>query len=419
MAVDDRGGKFRQYDLTVDGLSFFSMPQMYELGTDQMWDRISRWGLSRSKPSPLEEESNGGGGTHGDVHTANGDHERTGRLVDEYHFDQAKSKSATSRYGQTISNNEYKAMNPRTESEEERMMRIAMEKSLNDWDKDHGYAKSSNGSPSLHNGAIRSHHPRISEENNNPSGNRQNTSRRVKKQNNGGNNLSAIGEDDNLIDFGEDHATKAVSHINISRQYTDSDISVLGDDDATTASFTMNTAWNSGAGQQQQQPSMPMQQQPSTGQIYSNPQPTPYHDPTFRSQYAQQPWSSVGTLGSPTSGDGPPSSGASFAVPPPPTWDDYNDAFGGASVMGGPTVATNPPMSPASYESVGMRSPMAQQQQAQQYGMQQQASSRLLPQWQSQAQMFGASSVGGIPSPAAQVGKGNAYDPFRADPFAS
>lgn len=101
-------------------------------------------------------------------------------------------------------------------------------------------------------------------------------------------------------------------------------------------------------------------------------------------------------------------SDASFAVPPPPTWDDYNNAFGGsmrsmggASVMGGSTVMVNNPiMSPmASPASVGMTSPMTSfQQPPPQYGMQQQ-----------QQQLY--------QSPSPPVTKSNRFDPLRADPF--
>lgn len=235
--------------------------------------------------------------------------------------------------------------------------------------------------------------------------------------------MTSIGED-NLIDFGTvDDAARAVSQITISRQTT-SDVSVLGDDDdKTTASFMLNTAWGSNAAAPQQQtlPAMmsPGMLIPSPANIYANQQqPSPqYQDPTFaRQQYAQQPWSSVGTVSSttPRSGyGGLPSSDASFAVPPPPTLDDYKNAFGGssmsvygnggASVMGGSTVmvSTNmmPPASPA---SVGMASPMTQQ-------------------MQQQSQMAGTAQYG-MPShssPAPSAAKSNIFDPFRADPFAS
>mmetsp|Transcript_21039 Transcript_21039/g.38029 ORF Transcript_21039/g.38029 Transcript_21039/m.38029 type:complete len:580 (+) Transcript_21039:221-1960(+) len=418
MVVDDQGGRFRQYDLTVDGLSYFSMPAVFELGTENMWNKVRRWGLMRLESSSQEEER---GGTSGERrHSASGNFERKGRMVDEYHFDKAKGRSDYNKYGQSISKNEKKAMHPRTESDEERMMRIAMEASLKDWEKDAGYGNKNSGSSQKP--AIRSHSS-SSEENNGASGNRQNRSRRTKKPN-GATNLGAIGED-NLIDFGADEGERTVSQITFSRETT-SDVSVM-DDDATTASFMMNTGWNSNVAQQQ--PAMPAQQ-PPVGQIYSNyQQPPQYHDPTFRqpqyqdprAQYAQQQWNSVGTLSStpatPTNRPGIPSD-ASFAFAPPPTLDDYRDAFGG-SVMGGSTMMVNPMLSPAS-SALGMNSPMAQQQQAQQYGMQQ-APSQLSPQWQSQS--FGApvggGAGGGWGAPAAQMGERNKFDPMRADPFAS
>lgn len=36
-----QGGTFRQYELTVDGLSYFSMPAVFELGTQRMWKKAS------------------------------------------------------------------------------------------------------------------------------------------------------------------------------------------------------------------------------------------------------------------------------------------------------------------------------------------------------------------------------------------
>jgi len=436
MAVDDQGGKFRQYDLTVDGLSYFSMPAVFELGTDRMWSKVSRWGLMRAESQ--EEEISNGGGMHGEhKHVGNNrEFESKGRMVDEYYFDKAKGRSSAEsyRYGQSISKSEHKALNPRSESDEERMVRIATEASLQDWEKDHGHGKTHGSSRS-----------RSSEENDSSFGNgRKDSSRRAKKENST-NKLGAIGED-NLIDFGSD-ASKAMSQITISRQTT-SDISVM-DDDATTASFMENTAWNSSGAQPPPPPQHQPPRQPHVGQLYPDQQqqqqqppyyqelypnqqqqqqqPQYYQDPTFRSQYAQQPWTSVGTISSnpvtPRGSVGIPSD-ASFAVPPPPTMDDYNNAFGGstmnmgASVIGGSTVMTHSqPMSPGA--SVGMTSPMAQMQpQMAQYGMQQAS------QWQSQSfgPPGGGPVVGGMSmsmGASPQMAKSNKFDPMRADPFAS
>lgn len=381
-----------------------------------MWQKVCLWGLNRVESSSQEEGHHEGDNCR---YTSNGDFGRKGRMVvDEYYVAKAKRKSESNRFGQVISNSEFNAMSPQNESEEERMMRIAMEKSLQDWDKDHGYGKRNNRSPSPHNGG-NSNHSRLSEENNSASSNRQRSSQRVKKQPHRGNNvLAAIGEDDNLIDFGVEDASRAISQIEITREKS-SDISVLDDDDATTASFMLNTAWNSRDAQLQQLHEMSApHQQPLTGHVYANPQWMPYHDPTFREQLVQQPLSSAGTLGRPSGSTGLPPSDASFAVPPPPTWDDYKDAFGGsvrdmgASIMGRSTISINP-MSPASSASVDMISPMAQQDIMQQWQSQ---PKRLVPSGGISGVMAVGASTGDHP---AQVGKVNKFDPLRADPFAS
>ena len=42
MQVDDSGGTFQQYHLLVDGMSYFAMPPMFELGKDRMWLKVER-----------------------------------------------------------------------------------------------------------------------------------------------------------------------------------------------------------------------------------------------------------------------------------------------------------------------------------------------------------------------------------------
>eukprot|EP00985_Skeletonema_marinoi_P019912 scaffold11594_cov131-Skeletonema_marinoi.AAC.3 len=120
MIVDDAGGKFRQYELTIDGLSFFSMPAMYELGTQTMWHKLSRWRMM----SESQEQD-----TSGERQHYSGNNNQTGRLQDEYYFSQNKGKPDRS-----ITKSERRAMAPRTESDEQRMTRIAMEASLRDID---------------------------------------------------------------------------------------------------------------------------------------------------------------------------------------------------------------------------------------------------------------------------------------------
>lgn len=403
MVVDDSGGKFRQYDLTVDGLSYFNFPALFELGTDRMWEKVSRWGLMREQS--YQEE--GTTGNRQFENNNNGEFKSHGRMEDEYHFEKAQRRAnkETYKYGTSISRSEYKAMSPRSESEEERMIRIAMEASKRE------FANSKTASS----GSLRT--SSSAEENDSTYGNgngqqsygRSNSRHSNREGPTPPSKLSSIGEDDNLIDFGDiDEATKKVSQISISRQTT-SDVSVLGDDDATTASFVLNTAWNSNNGV----PPPPPPQMSPRG-MYPMPQ---YQDPTFsfRSQYAQsqQPWSSVGTISTnPATPRGQLPSDASFAVPPPPTWDDYNNAFGGStrsmgpgSVIGGSVTQG---MSPMSNASVGMTSPMAhmgQQQQPPQYGMQ-------------QASQFSYSGGSGGPAPMASPQlKNSKFDPLRADPF--
>ena len=202
------------------------------------------------------------------------------------------------------------------------------------------------------------------------------------------NKLSSIGEDDNLIDFSAEEATQRISQISISR-HTDSDVSVLGNDDATTASFMLNTT-------------IPPQSDMSPRNLYSNQyqqqqqQMPHYHDPTFHQP--QRPWSSAGTVSSGYNTPrayGVPPSDASFAVPPPPSMMDIRGAFGGSTMsMGGSVI------SPMSNASAGF-SPMAPQQQ-QQYSMQQAS------QWQSQS--------GTVPLGSTQM-QNSKFDPLRSDPF--
>ena len=354
--MDDAGGKFRQYDLTVDGISFFNMPVMYELGTSSMWNKLSRWGMMRSDS---HDE-----GTH-EVerqHFTGNNNNMTGRLQDEHYF--VKSN-------RSITKSDRRAMAPRSESDEQRMMRIAMQASLRDLDnEDHACSYSGKGSKLL----LRSS---SSEENNAEFGNMRSSSQRSAKGNKSS-NLVTVGEDENLIDFGADDTLGAgalvngLSQITISRP---SDVSVLADDDATTTSFMMRPGWNNPAGQ-------------SFMPVYApNFQPQ-YRDPTYAQP--QRPWNSVGTISSNQPGVNTRpvlSSEMYFVVPPAPTWDDYNNAFGGSTM----SIATPNPLSPAS--TIGMHSPTAPS-----------------GNWQSQPRAG---------APAAPPVNRSMFDPLRADPFAT
>jgi len=315
-----------------------------------MWEKVSRLGMARLDSSRGEEG-------------ASYDDERT------------------------FSENEYRSMQPQTEPEEDFMMKAATEASLKDWEKRAGYGKNSKGKMST-NGTSSGH----------------------TKNRHSANNLTAIGED-NLIDFGTDEvASGAPHHINLLERGSP-DLSAL-DDDATTASFMMNTA-------------MPMQKPPPIGAIHNTNQQQSAHftskDPTFFPQRAQQPWSSVGSLSTPRNNFcSMPPSDMSFAVPPAPTLDDYNDAFGGSainagsSVIGGPTVTVNH-MYPVSPMSVGTGSPSVHA--AQQRGMQQR-SSQTASQQQWQPQPFGSPGAGaGVAAGGPR--SNSSFDPFQADPFAS
>mmetsp|Transcript_25413 Transcript_25413/g.50991 ORF Transcript_25413/g.50991 Transcript_25413/m.50991 type:complete len:523 (+) Transcript_25413:204-1772(+) len=366
MIVDDAGGKFRQYELTIDGLSFFSMPAMYELGTQKMWHKLSRWRMM----SESQEQD-----TSGERQHYSGNNNQTGRLQDEYYFSQNKGKPDRS-----ITKSERRAMAPRTESDEQRMTRIAMEASLRDIDNEN-HARSHDKGITLRSS---SH-----EENNVVSGNRQSSSHRPRQENKN-TSLVTVGEDDNLIDFGDDDTpvgvlANGVSQISFSRQTT-SDVSVLADDDdKTTASFMMKPGWNISAGQQ---PTMPMgtmysQQTPQQANVQSQYQ---YRDPTFAPP--QRPWNNVGTISSnPMMMNTRPglSSEMSFAVPPAPTLDDFKDAFGGSTM----SMAASNPMSPAS--TIGMYSPTAPR-----------------GNWRNQPRA----------GPSASQPAPTQFDPLRSDPFA-
>ncbi|KAL3817300.1 hypothetical protein ACHAXA_003041 [Cyclostephanos tholiformis] len=432
MIVNDAGETFHRYDLTVDGLSYFSMPAVFELGTDRMWEKVSRWCMH--DPGGGGDGvgggggNGGGGGGGGDRHLYHG--RAKGRLVDEYYFDKEKAKRRADEIyygndvvgGRSISTSEHRAMTPRTESDEERMVRIALEASLREWEENHAAVVPGIGAPPP---------PRHV-----PS---------RKDERNYAKTLTSIGEDTNLIDFGDENFDDMAPNYVVSPDGP-SDVSIMADDDATTASFFPTTTPS-----QSYVAGMERMYHPPTAYQRVQPPPPPqqqqqgyYQDPTFRPpsqlNQAQRPWSGVGTVSSTTPitprgmNTMMPPSDASFVVPPPPTWDDYNNAFGrfselsvagGASVVGGggyTVTSGDPVMSPMSNGSIGMGSPMVQQQQQQQqhsvaqYGMQQ------APRWQLQsfeptAGGGGQVYVGG-PFPS-QMARGSNFDPLRSDPFAS
>jgi hypothetical protein len=407
MVVDEYGGKFHQYDLSVDGLSYFSMPAMYELGTEKMWRKIDKWGMMRQESRASGDNCTSSSGDEQDaqlrdaytknmsemynrwneVHdTGNGQKQRTGRLVDEYHFDKAnqRSHSYDGKSSRSISRGEFDAMNPRNETEEDRMIRIAMEASMRDLDRNNYVSSSKN--TNQHMSSIR----QVKSE--------QNTHR-----------LAVVGEDENLIDFGEDSIndlSKGVSQIAFSQERSSdvSVLSVLGDDDATVASFMVPMQQPSGFGGQR--PLYPPVNQPY--QQHVPVQPT-FQDPTFNASFASTPRAA------------PFNDAASFAYAPPPTWDDYKNAFGGSvrmdmtsSVMGGSTVMSNSMMSP-----VSVSSPMN-------------ASVSSVPQQQYQQQLYNGYAGGAYHAnpfvnqpnqPQVQVatntGKNSMFDPLRSDPFTS
>ena len=177
---------------------------MFELGTDRMWAKVSRPQL---RDDSLDERDRANGPQQRHMENANSDFQSKGRMIDDYYFDKSKRRD---------SRGEYKAMCPRSPSEEDRMMRIALEASKREREieAEEEFRLDNIGSRQRQQNGKTSVPP---------------------------SKLYSIGED-NLIDFGVDDAAKAVSQINISRQSTD--VSVLGDDDATTASFVLDTAWN-------------------------------------------------------------------------------------------------------------------------------------------------------------------------------
>eukprot|EP00956_Cyclotella_meneghiniana_P017040 scaffold27496_cov36-Cyclotella_meneghiniana.AAC.1 len=330
MVVDGHGGKFHQYDLSVDGLSYFSMPAMFELGTENMWRKIDKWGMLRSEsrvsgdncPSDeddLQKDQLRDAYTQSmtetynrwnAIHDTGSNKERTGRLVDEYHFDKAKSKQSRS-YGRSISGGEVKAMIPRDESEEERMLRIAMEASMRDLDRYH-HVSNSSPSSSSNNGRIQS---------------KSGSARPVKSEHNN-THLAAVGENEDLIDFGEDSVhdlSGGVSQISFAHPLP-SDVSVLGDDDVTVASFMAPMQQHSAFDLQQQPQQQQQQQQP----FYSS-----NNQPYQQRLYQQQPSFQDPTFNVPSQTTTPRNGGfndeMSFAYAPPPTWDDYKDAFGGSN----------------------------------------------------------------------------------------
>ena len=376
------------------------MPAVYELGTPQMWRKVNKWGMMRQ-----ESIASGDNCTTSDDNTEElrekytqsmtdtydrwnemhdtGRNGRTGRLKDEYHFDKARSKSYD-RYGQSISRGEYKAMNPKDESEEERMIRIAMQNSMRDLDKDNHVSTSS---PHAHrsSGQVKSEH-------NAPK-------------------LAAVGEDENLIDFGEDNLhdlSRGVSQIAFSQP---SDVSVLGDDDATVASFMMPMQQPAGFHQQPQQQQAFSNNQPYHPQIYQQAPPIKpgYQDPTF-------------SMSSPTTPRNGLNDAASFAYAPPPTWDDYKDAFGGSvrmstdgSVMGGSMMS---PMSAASPMN-GSATFAPQMQQQYQHYQQQQVINGFTGSIHASNPFASPNNHHTNQQPAANTGKNSMFDPLRNDPFAS
>lgn len=397
MPVDDNGGVFRQYDLTVDGLSYFAMPAMFELGTPRMWNKVSRWGAMRRMSSE---------NTHGNAYNG-GNMNRSQSYDDDI--------------------NRFRRMNPRDESEEELMMRSAMEASLKENGGNRRKSSSSEGKSKSRSSSRKN--ARSS------SKNRQQDIRPTKSE--GNNGLVSVREDNDLIDFGEDSIAHGVSQIKISRQVT-SDVSVLGDDDATTASFMANTGWNSAGAPTVGQPYY----SPGGQNIYQNnqmPSSQPslqphFQDPTFNPN-AQQ-WS--GSFSSNPSPAVTPRMGglpfdASFASPPPPTWDDYNNAFGGgrmdASVAGSMAMPPSSVSNSMNVSNMGGAMVPVQQQYGggyHQYSIGNMPPQQISPQYL-QSQPFGAPGVGGgggamaapPASPAASVGKNSKFDPLRADLFSS
>ena len=411
MTVNGQGGKFHQYELTVDGLSFFAMPAMWELNTEAMWRKMDVWGMM------VRSESRVSGQNCTSEEDDDDEEEKKNRenLKEVY----AKNLTETydrwneihevgyhnDRYGRAISKNERKAMSPRNENEEERMIRMAMEASMRDLN----YNRNTNAHSASHYS--------------NGNGHKQQHLSRQKSEQSATPRLAAVGEDENLIDFGEDSVhdlSRGVSQIAFSQQMP-SDVSVLGDDDATVASFMVPMQQpSSGFRQQQQQyqPYNPTQQYQQPTYQHAPPIQTGFQDPTFNPSFA----SPTSTPRINTFNDS-----ASFAYAPPPTWDDYKDAFGGSvrSVMGGSTVMSNSMMSPMSASSPMNSAAFVpqQQQQPQQHYPQQSfnGSTSNIPA----ANPFASpvhSSYQQQQQPTAALkntGKNSMFDPLRSDPFAS
>lgn len=369
MQVDESGGTFQQYDLLVDGMSYFAMPPMFELGTDRMWSKVerSRGGFGGGRTG------NGNGGA-GDDHDYN--KPQRSRSFD---YNRDFDRATDDRRRAHSYDNEIAEISPKNESEEQRMIRLAMEASLRDYSQPYPSRSGVGGSGRRRN---------------------ENTGSRRKKDDT---KLVAVREDEeNLIDFlSDDHdfggerdpdLARGLSNINISNSL--SDVSVLEDDDMTTASFRMGTAWNSALPAQGQVPPA----YPSQQAMHQQPQqPNPYGQ-------QQQQWGSFNQPPPPS-----PSPGASFAVPPPPTWEDYNNAFGASMSSTANSMAF---ASPPSFAGGGVAPvpPVGVAQQSQYGGFS--------PGGSMAGSMGGGGmSYGGAAAPPSA--KSSKFDPLRADPFAS
>ena len=309
------------------------------------------------------------------------------------------------------------------------MVRMATEASLKDWENGNN-ARRGNRDQSSSKGRNTNRSRTRSGENDSSTCNRQQDIRRTKSE--GGDRLVPVREDENLIDFGTDNSdaiARGVSQITISKQ-TASDVSVLGDEDATTASFMAKTGWNSAAvaAPPMRQPSYPMGPIYNSSLPYSQPSLQPhFHDPTFNPQL--RPWNAGSFTSDPSLSATPRTlSDASFAVPPPPTWDDYNNAFGGgamSSSIAAGSVSGSTIMSPVNMSSLmgGALVPAPQDGGASQYSIN-------MPQMQTpsqwQTQSFGAPpsvqggvTMGASAAPVSNFGKNSKFDPLRNDPFAS
>ena len=284
-------------------------------------------------------------------------------------------------------------MSPRSESDEERMIRLATEASLRDWDNEHGYGSSPQRSSSSRAKSS--------------SAKKKNSKTSSKKKSS---NLPQIGENSNLIDFGaptSDQLARDFTSIEISNEPT-SDVSVLGfDDDRTTASFMRNTQFPAG-----QPPAFAMPPQNIQPAGYGSPpppqQPQYRSDPTYTPPHYHQPiqqqqpqvWNNaVGP--NPAQPQHSTSSTASFAMAPPPTLDDFKNAYGSSmSVM--PTASLMSPLSTGASVATSTMSPQYNGVQHQQQHTTNYA----------QQPLQGAPMQNNAP-PA------NNFDPLKLDPFAS